>query len=118
MQALLWQLCLLRDGSMPVPVNGEGRQLAGAELGRDAGARVLSGLAGLSIAPRAQTHISPHGCLAGAARCSGGGRLSELDSLLVSLPLLTPSPPMLEGAAGRAACPSGCMPLIKPAKVQ
>lgn len=53
------------------------------------------GLQGTPVPPRTQALISPHVCLAEAAWCSRGGRLRELDSLLVSLPLLTLSLPVL-----------------------
>lgn len=59
------------------------------------------GLQGTPVPPRTQALISPHGCLAEIAWGSTGGRLRELDSLLVSLPLLTLSLLLLaEGRRG------------------
>lgn len=65
------------------------------------------GLQGLLVPPRAQTPVSPHDCLAGDARCSRGGRWRELESLLVSLSLLTPSPPTLSGGCREGSVPVG-----------
>lgn len=50
------------------------------------------GLQGTPVPSRTQALISPHVCSAEAAWCSRGGRLRELGSLLVSVPLLTLSP--------------------------
>lgn len=50
------------------------------------------GLQGTPVPPRTQALISPHVCLAETAWGSRGGRLRELDSLLVPVPLLTLSP--------------------------
>lgn len=50
------------------------------------------GLQGTPDPPRTQALISPHVCLAETAWGSRGGRLRELDSLLVPVPLLTLSP--------------------------
>lgn len=53
------------------------------------------GLQGTPVPSRTQALISPHVCLAEAAWCSRGGRLRELGSLLISVPLLTLSLPLL-----------------------
>lgn len=64
------------------------------------------GLQGTQVSPRTQALISPHVCWAETAWCSRGGRLRELHSLLVSLPLLTLSlPSFAEG------CREGNVPM-------
>lgn len=75
------------------------------------------GLQGTPVPPRTQALISPHVCLAETAWCSRGGRLRELGSLLVSVPLLTLSVPLLAEGSERATCPWSCMFMIKAAKL-
>lgn len=75
------------------------------------------GLQGTPVPPRTQAFISPHVCLAEAAWCSRGGRLRELDSLLVSCPCSPSLFQCWQRAAERAMCPWSCMFTIKAEKL-
>lgn len=118
MQALLWQLCLLQGGSVPMPVNRRGQ----ASCWGKSGQRCRS-LASIRVCRAFQSFQRPILLFLPMAVWRGPPNAAEKGGSENWIPYwsLCPCSPHLlpcwQGAVEGAACPWGCMPIIKPAKV-